>query len=891
MSTPSDITPEALLAHSDWIRHLVAGLVRDPGRADDVLQETWLIALHRPPQENGNLRGWLASVARSVVQNLGRGEGRRKCREQAVARLEALPDTVDVIAKARLQGRMVDAVLGLDEPYRSSVLLRFFEDLPPREIAERMGRPVNTVRTHIARGLAQLRTELDAEFGDRESWGMAFLPLLWEGKKPLVSGTTLAKTSGGLMSLKWIAAALIALVSLLAWKQMQAHDSEQVPMQPMESITASQVVSTPPKSDPTTNVPESGRRLAVMQETSPIKPESAAAIETHLFEGRCVDATGRPVGDLSLILQDPEALDVSSGWLGKVGEGLEITPELIAQLKEGELSYVDYSGGHLSKSGIERLLAQMAYGTPMTVTLPDGSFSIKVPFAKAEFACESESLAIAGEGTHIQESGEEEQILVVSKRATLRGQVADEAGEPLEDAWVHVQLGLQYLPGFPMVLQRASDNTPRRATKTNATGEFHLEDIAYVPGMTIHASLIGYGYGQRTAPIEIPTRIDFVLKKDSPHPTVSGRVVGPTGAPVADATIRFTTYQTRTDLYGRFNFEVKREIAHMHDEEDLVAFAPGSAPAVMRNFGGRLKSDPSSGQDLYLQLKGSTGSIRGRVLDPTGNPLSDIEIHLLGGLTLPSTGEDVEELLASPWGVRTRTNSKGQFEIQGLFSESYGLSALDRNTFLAASVHDIVPGTEDVVIILAPSTQIAILRGRVTDEVGIGVSGAQLSSKFVVKDRHGRFGPSTISLDLGRTDAEGYFELADVPTSAVTLQVNGPHVKVKDVDISKWAAKAEKDEPLQVMVLVDLHFQLASDTVPGTSHYSIVDREGNPLHFRTRTPITTASLFGRCPIPKNRPLPTFIVGAKAVELILYADNTILRRIPLHLKRGEITQIH
>ncbi|MCP5024476.1 MAG: RNA polymerase sigma factor, partial [bacterium] len=194
MSTPSDITPEALLAHSDWIRHLVAGLVRDPGRTDDVLQETWLIALQRPPQEEGNLRGWLASVARSVIQNFGRCEGRRQYREQAVARLEALPDTVDVIAKARLQGRMVDAVLGLDEPYRSSVLLRFFEDLPPREIAERLGRPVNTVRTHIARGLAQLRTELDAEFGDRESWGMAFLPLLWGGKSQAAGGTALAKT-------------------------------------------------------------------------------------------------------------------------------------------------------------------------------------------------------------------------------------------------------------------------------------------------------------------------------------------------------------------------------------------------------------------------------------------------------------------------------------------------------------------------------------------------------------------------------------------------------------------------------------------------------------------------------------------------------------------------
>ena len=40
------------------------------------------------------------------------------------------------------------------------MLLRFWEDLPPREIAKRMQAPVETVRTRIKRGLQELRGSL-----------------------------------------------------------------------------------------------------------------------------------------------------------------------------------------------------------------------------------------------------------------------------------------------------------------------------------------------------------------------------------------------------------------------------------------------------------------------------------------------------------------------------------------------------------------------------------------------------------------------------------------------------------------------------------------------------------------------------------------------------------
>jgi RNA polymerase sigma factor (sigma-70 family) len=55
------------------------------------------------------------------------------------------------------------AVAGLREPYREVVALRFFGEMSLDEIAEATHRPVNTVKTHLRRGLERLRPVLDRE--------------------------------------------------------------------------------------------------------------------------------------------------------------------------------------------------------------------------------------------------------------------------------------------------------------------------------------------------------------------------------------------------------------------------------------------------------------------------------------------------------------------------------------------------------------------------------------------------------------------------------------------------------------------------------------------------------------------------------------------------------
>ncbi len=172
------LDPDQLVVHHAWMRRLARSLVIDDSEADDVVQEAWLKAAEKPPDKPAALGAWLATVVRNAAKQLARGESRRDRREVAVAKAEALPSTSELVARAESRRILLDATLALSEPGRSTVLLRFFEGLPPREIAKRQGVPVETVRSRVRRALGEMRVSLDATHGgDRRAWALVLLPL------------------------------------------------------------------------------------------------------------------------------------------------------------------------------------------------------------------------------------------------------------------------------------------------------------------------------------------------------------------------------------------------------------------------------------------------------------------------------------------------------------------------------------------------------------------------------------------------------------------------------------------------------------------------------------------------------------------------------------------
>ena len=224
---PTLASPESLLAHVEWVRRLARALVR-PDEADDVVQQTYAQALEAPPPSR-NLRGWLGAIARNVVRRGARDAATRSYHETRAFSFGYSFDPVELVARAELHRRVVEAVLALDEPYRSTLVMRFFDDQPADSIARAVGVPVETVRTRVKQGIARLRTRLEKAVGGDDAAGVAARALLFMRLGDLAHGPVstgaaagaAALAAGGVvMSIAMkcsIAAAAVAVVGLSVW--------------------------------------------------------------------------------------------------------------------------------------------------------------------------------------------------------------------------------------------------------------------------------------------------------------------------------------------------------------------------------------------------------------------------------------------------------------------------------------------------------------------------------------------------------------------------------------------------------------------------------------------------------------------------------------------------
>jgi RNA polymerase sigma factor (sigma-70 family) len=142
------------------------------GDADDLLQDAAVAALEHPPETDRSVKPWLATVILNRWRMNRRSEARRRVREQAA---EVAGEHVDPLERARLLQRLSDALVALDEPFRSTVIARYLDDKSCAEIAREQGVPAGTVRWRLKSGLERLRAALD-DAAPRRHWQLALAP-------------------------------------------------------------------------------------------------------------------------------------------------------------------------------------------------------------------------------------------------------------------------------------------------------------------------------------------------------------------------------------------------------------------------------------------------------------------------------------------------------------------------------------------------------------------------------------------------------------------------------------------------------------------------------------------------------------------------------------------
>lgn len=212
--------PEDLRAHTVWLRRLARQIVGSPALADDVAQEAWTAAVAHPPARAEAWRSWLRTVLYNCVRGRARADCSRDRRESTAAELAetSLPSSEELLVRNEALAFVAEEVRRLREPYRSTVLLCYGEDVPPSEIARRQGSPAGTVRWRLKQGLDQLRRRIEERYGDRRAFGLVL------GLTPPAGPPALAAGAGGAAA--GLAVALVVVVSLVLsfWVSLPAPE-------------------------------------------------------------------------------------------------------------------------------------------------------------------------------------------------------------------------------------------------------------------------------------------------------------------------------------------------------------------------------------------------------------------------------------------------------------------------------------------------------------------------------------------------------------------------------------------------------------------------------------------------------------------------------------------
>jgi RNA polymerase sigma-70 factor, ECF subfamily len=137
---------------------LVRRIVRDPALAEEITQdalvEVWRTAF-RFDEERGSAVGWILAIAHHRAVDRVRAEQAAADRERRTGTASVPFDEVIAEVTARLEHEAVRRCLrALTSIQREAILLAYYGGLTYRDVAERLGAGLPTVKTRMREGLS-----------------------------------------------------------------------------------------------------------------------------------------------------------------------------------------------------------------------------------------------------------------------------------------------------------------------------------------------------------------------------------------------------------------------------------------------------------------------------------------------------------------------------------------------------------------------------------------------------------------------------------------------------------------------------------------------------------------------------------------------------------------
>lgn len=702
-------SPEDLLAQSHGIRALALRLVREPADADDLVQDTWVAALQHPPRAGRPAWPWLARVLTNFARRRRRAEGRRRDREEAAATLPPLPSGEELAMRLDLHQQVVSIVRELEEPYRSTVLLRYFEDLSVTEIAERQSVPPATVRQRLKRARERLRAKFDQRFGgDGHTWRSALLALVASHAsrevqvgKAAVAGS---RTSGPALVSAAIGVVFVAGAVLWIAAHHSPRDRAATPaplsvLRAPPSGTSHEARSVAP-AQPTrsSRVPALGDQAGTRDATALFgAPDASAMVANGIAAvGAIVDSRNKPVPDAEV-------------WVFEIGSSFPGHVETRAD-EEGRFRVSDLT--------LEHLIGARARGYAPSILQP-----------------------IRGR------PGEEWPVRIVLDRpgTEISGAVVDANGRAVAAA--EVLIGAENAEVILLPDSREGRTPPPLWCRADDQGNFRITS-APVGIQLLRARADGYGTAR--VEVDVPAAglsgLELALE---PEARVAGRVMAQDGRTVEGARVytgegnAFGDSTAVTDSAGAFEVAgLSPGLVEMHVEHE-------SAGSAVEEF--RIAASEVRAWNATLK---PTPRIHGILLDEQGRALGGWELSLY----LQRTEQEVQHRV---------TDRDGQFCFSGVSPELHDLSVDGRDAWMELPylvLYGVAPSDQPLRVQLSDlSGATGTVTGIVLDPQGRPASGVMVTG-WQDETRYSWYG-------ITPDQRNGRFEIARIPPGRLRVEV------------------------------------------------------------------------------------------------------------------------
>jgi RNA polymerase sigma factor (sigma-70 family) len=839
MGASDRISIESLLQHDSWLRGLATHLASDSSEAEDLVQETWLAALRRPPAQRSNdIRGWLSRVARNVKLQSSR-EGGRRAQRESVAGQESndlgVPTPVEIESAIELRQLLLDELAQLDEPLRVVLAMRYLEGLSIAELAERAGMPTDTAKSRISRGLQQLRERLDRRDGGRAHWVALCAPVGTSVQPTLPTATpisvgTLLMTST--TKLAWTALVLVLAIAA-AYVLIDAEELEST-----GSLAPAVGVLTPPKA-----LPDSPALLRSDIETPPAREVINEDAPSPLAAKPLVAGPGETLG---------QVIDVKGDAIAGVDVRSTRKPVQIARTD--------------------------AFGLFVWRVLDEPQMLATV---STEWVCVSRGTAVKEIDSPL--------ILVVAEPALYAGVVRDEKGVLLPN----VELMLQLDPTWSrhLALDLSAGNQQRWHATSDENGVFRMESVPSLKEATLWLQRDGRT-GLYQAPGETREDLQLVLRmtrrtKDerwASIPHMAGRVLSNTGDPLEGAEVRAGSFTAETAPDGSFRVPYST----LDEATRLRVIQKGVLP--MDVFPPGALTDAHGGWPEFMELRMHSlppPSIRGWVLTSKDEPVEDCTVWLTNLTALDDSlyPDYLEESLGD---VKCSTLADGSFRLTVVPGESYVLGVFDREDWRMIESGPVVPGDHEVLLVLPDPLGNGDVHGLCVDTKGHPVAQVEIGPRWSVELGSGSREYGSVTT---KSDADGFFVLREQQLGFNSFYCEGSPIMPQLVEVDPFHQSTYR---VEVKRRARLHVTSHIETEHWPT-FMIYDDQGNAQELYLFQRIAKGDMEG-ANITSWGELtdgvsPAYSLSEGSYELrFMDGDKAVVRRVPIVLVAGETLEL-